>query len=813
MKKIISLVLVLALLMVFFAVPAAAQETDDAETGKAIDFSTYIVRLGDQTWQDFFVDGLSGTVTFDDLDVSVVADDWQQTVVPEDAYTVSVKYSTWEWESGGYVDVDMVSPYGIMEDDEHWGYSYYYVYAEAKKGSGYTGTAQRAQFCVKDVNSFYGGLTADFHGNFQQYRDECYNLFYEIPINHFSTPDFYDLQGRKLTEGEDFTINYYHRYTDPDKMNDDDYYETAYPRTNPLAGLPTEEGSYFVVLEAKGSYYGEEMFDFDLTESQQFDLSDYEIKLNGEDWYAYPVNGVDKTLTQSQLNITLCDEDGYVVPKSEYTLDIQHSLYYDDEQGKDVTEKATAPYGIYDGDDKKEGFSSYLVTAKAKKGGKFTGQTEAQNFMIVDTHTLNYVGCNATFGEEYERQGSYSWHNSATIPYGRNPELVVKNVAGNVVPNGKYKATYYRINTEAISYDDKGRPMYEPEDVYPETDPLDGFPDEYGDFFVKIEGLAPYYGVGYLDIYISSYDPEAPNWYAQTSDGKKSYHPGGYSIFLKSTDQKKLRFIIEEEGTDLIPGWLPDEELVNNGFTVDYQDIDGVGHAVITSKNLKEGAEGKLRVGWYHYNDVFDDNHVAHWDTAVPVWSGYFNVMIPPEKQEAYMIILGETDKQYHENDTMNLEQGRKYTVVARVNYTDEQLIPIANADDLKAKGFNVDVGDPMYARIDTTGTAAGTSGILEFKMYSMYEIGTVGIDKATPVLSVKVKVKVTDGTPSEIVGDADGDGDVTVIDATRIQQWCAHLIGDDGLNLKNAKTTDRPVSVVDATRIQQYCAKIISEF
>ena len=59
--------------------------------------------------------------------------------------------------------------------------------------------------------------------------------------------------------------------------------------------------------------------------------------------------------------------------------------------------------------------------------------------------------------------------------------------------------------------------------------------------------------------------------------------------------------------------------------------------------------------------------------------------------------------------------------------------------------------------------------------------------------------------------GDANLDGRVDIIDATLIQQWLAKLIGDDDLDLKAARMTDKPVSVVDVTRIQQHLAKIIN--
>ena len=60
------------------------------------------------------------------------------------------------------------------------------------------------------------------------------------------------------------------------------------------------------------------------------------------------------------------------------------------------------------------------------------------------------------------------------------------------------------------------------------------------------------------------------------------------------------------------------------------------------------------------------------------------------------------------------------------------------------------------------------------------------------------------------LIGDTDSDSQITIIDATLVQQWLAKLIGDEDLDLRAAKTTDKPVSVADATRIQQHLAKLI---
>ncbi len=73
------------------------------------------------------------------------------------------------------------------------------------------------------------------------------------------------------------------------------------------------------------------------------------------------------------------------------------------------------------------------------------------------------------------------------------------------------------------------------------------------------------------------------------------------------------------------------------------------------------------------------------------------------------------------------------------------------------------------------------------------------------PVLVAKIR--------SNVKGDADMDGEVTVLDATRIQRWIADLETDDNIDLENANADgDDDVTILDATRIQRFVADLITE-
>ena len=66
------------------------------------------------------------------------------------------------------------------------------------------------------------------------------------------------------------------------------------------------------------------------------------------------------------------------------------------------------------------------------------------------------------------------------------------------------------------------------------------------------------------------------------------------------------------------------------------------------------------------------------------------------------------------------------------------------------------------------------------------------------------------DYTPSVLIGDADRDGSVTILDATRIQRFIAELEPEENIDMIAADADrDGSVTVVDATRIQRVLAEL----
>ena len=79
-----------------------------------------------------------------------------------------------------------------------------------------------------------------------------------------------------------------------------------------------------------------------------------------------------------------------------------------------------------------------------------------------------------------------------------------------------------------------------------------------------------------------------------------------------------------------------------------------------------------------------------------------------------------------------------------------------------------------------------------------------------TPVMTIAAKNNDTTQAKNPIVGDVDGDGTVTIIDATYIQRYLASIQIPFEMNDKVADTDgDGGITIIDATMIQRYLASL----
>lgn len=101
-----------------------------------------------------------------------------------------------------------------------------------------------------------------------------------------------------------------------------------------------------------------------------------------------------------------------------------------------------------------------------------------------------------------------------------------------------------------------------------------------------------------------------------------------------------------------------------------------------------------------------------------------------------------------------------------------------------------------------------------EGKVYN-YRVRCVSYDGYTELgayITDAVGTQYNPLAPQVILGDVDGDGTVSVIDATKIQKLRASILTEKDINISAADVDrDGVVSVLDATRIQKYKASIMN--
>ena len=150
--------------------------------------------------------------------------------------------------------------------------------------------------------------------------------------------------------------------------------------------------------------------------------------------------------------------------------------------------------------------------------------------------------------------------------------------------------------------------------------------------------------------------------------------------------------------------------------------------------------------------------------------------------------------------------------------------IPALNQDGSKLTGIYVEA-EPIKTsyeqgeNLDLTGMVVkGTYADGSIKEITDYTTsGYDALNKGTQTVTVSSEgftatftVEVGDA-PDYLLGDVDGDGKVTILDAAMIQKYAAKLITLQDVQIKAADTNaDSRISVSDATKIQKYVARMI---
>ena len=374
----------------------------------------------------------------------------------------------------------------------------------------------------------------------------------------------------------------------------------------------------------------------------------YELRFDGKGWKAYAVDSKDHVLTFDEMNVTVVDRNGVAIDATAYDLSVEIQTGWDEANQCAITEPFTGELNIEGNEDPTDqpGFTGFCLRAIAKEGSGYTGSTGVQNFMIWHRYSFNWYGANATFGEEYARQCTWSWHDYFEIPVGMTEEPAVYGIAlEEPIDPSNYTLTYFRRVT--------GIPVSDGDDyldrVYPETDPedetkslaLDGMPTEAGSYFVRIDGKAPYYGVSYID-----FDIVVPTSYAFERSHRLDRYYDGETVYLPIDGELYLGFDLDPYN-GMIPGWRNDL-FTELGFEIDYDptwfDGDSYAYAHIKAGSKQVGESGPLYYNWYDPADIFDEQGGMHWDTAEPVYSCSVNIEIVDAEEDYPVYILGDAD-------------------------------------------------------------------------------------------------------------------------------------------------------------------------
>ena len=163
------------------------------------------------------------------------------------------------------------------------------------------------------------------------------------------------------------------------------------------------------------------------------------------------------------------------------------------------------------------------------------------------------------------------------------------------------------------------------------------------------------------------------------------------------------------------------------------------------------------------------------------------------------------------------------------VNYTDSRYVKSIEAENVTMSGegmvitvhyedgttekLTFDVLDYFVKEDHSTEACAMTeNGVLTFSIEKWHYENSNDYTTTVFVLGESVDVELVEPAPG-LKGDADGDGKVSILDASLIQLHRAQMATIDEANLKLADTdNDGQVTILDATRIQLFLAQMLPE-
>ncbi len=183
-----------------------------------------------------------------------------------------------------------------------------------------------------------------------------------------------------------------------------------------------------------------------------------------------------------------------------------------------------------------------------------------------------------------------------------------------------------------------------------------------------------------------------------------------------------------------------------------------------------------------------------------------------PELPRTFAFIYGE-DARYFEEDTICIHNGEEILISFDLTEYPDFVLCDQNYDALKEAGFEVDdeiisFEDPgfKYRRIRANGLEVGTSASIS---YVWYPFDDYFGSKTHPMLEGSATIRVIDEKKGFILGDADGEGKVTIIDATTVQKYLASLPVQYIHKAAADATRNGVIDILDATFIQKSLAHL----
>lgn len=554
------------------------------------------------------------------------------------------------------------------------------------------------------------------------------------------------------------------------------------------------------------------LFPIAVSAKEAIDLSDCRLTFDGEDWKVYTVENKADALDPDDMDITLTDGNGEVVPKNAYDL-VFGTYRWDDEAEENIFEELSAPLSLSPHSDYMQaGFGDFAAYAVAKENSGYTGSSEICGFMLWHKYSFNYFGAQITFGDEFKGQSTWFWHDFYELPEDSVHAPSVFDITGEEVSSEYYTMTFYTRNTEIP---DPGDPDYEKK-IYPDTEPLEGMPTELGAYYVRVEGKAPYYGSGCIDFDIV--EPEEPRPYATVRGSERLYFDGD-TIYIPEGGEAYITFGADPWPDGLFPGWRNDL-LEEDGFTVDpdpvYFEGDDSAYAHVKAGELPAGSEGTLYYNWYSYEDIFV-KHIP-WSEAPTYMTSSVKIRVGEEPDpETFAFICGEEDMRYYNGDTILIRNGEDILLTFDLTYYPDFLLCDRNYDGVREAGFTVvqeivsfeDAGY-KYVWLRAEDLEPGTRATIPLAWYLFDDY--FDKDNHDPVYVAEISVEVADEPAGYILGDADSDGETDIIDATIIQRVLADIpvyaFSEAAADVNRSGEAD----IDDAAQIQRFESAMLAD-